>query len=464
MARLTQWRQAAIPLSFSALFSTPASSALISKHDTPRGAVHGQSRSRSSWTLPVVTHQACYSRAVMPIACSAVAPARACNVSSRRSCVESHHSRQSASRASGCRVVTCSLPSVSSPKTVTLVRHGQSTWNEEGRIQGSSDFSVLTRKGEAQAERTRQMLDGESFDVGFRSPLRRASRTAEVIWGARNGAALVDLWVLREIDLYSMQGLRKQEGKSKLGVQYAAWKAAPADFEIDGHFPVRELWERGAECWQEVLRGEGKDVLVVAHNAVIQAMTANALGLSPEYFRRLEQSNCGVTQFAFDTGGRVELLKLNQTDSPPVLGNLDDATKRGVFICTTSDEAGDTKNEATASQVAAVLRDVTVARALHDGHPASVALATEVCAAVGGDAPNAISSENIHDVLGDRTFTVFASASTIASFTARALGTDAGFASKLRLTRGGITVVEFQNQTTDARVACVNYAAHLGVS
>jgi probable phosphoglycerate mutase len=43
-------------------------------------------------------------------------------------------------------------------KRVTLVRHGQSTWNEEGRLQGSSDFSVLTPKGEAQAEITREML------------------------------------------------------------------------------------------------------------------------------------------------------------------------------------------------------------------------------------------------------------------------------------------------------------------
>jgi len=41
---------------------------------------------------------------------------------------------------------------------VTLVRHGQSTWNKEGRIQGSSDFSVLTDKGEGQAEITRKML------------------------------------------------------------------------------------------------------------------------------------------------------------------------------------------------------------------------------------------------------------------------------------------------------------------
>ena len=50
------------------------------------------------------------------------------------------------------------LPLVTAPLRVVLVRHGQSTWNASGRIQGSSDFAVLTPKGEAQADTTRQMV------------------------------------------------------------------------------------------------------------------------------------------------------------------------------------------------------------------------------------------------------------------------------------------------------------------
>ena len=391
----------------------------------------------------------------MSVARHTVAPARVSYVASRRKRFDESSSRQSAPRARGCRGAVCALPSVSTPKRVTLVRHGQSTWNEEGRIQGSSDFSVLTSKGEAQAETTRQMLEGESFDVGFRSPLKRASRTAEVIWGARE-PPLVDSWVLREIDLYSFQGLLKQKGKSKFGANYAAWKADPANFEIDGHFPVRELWERGAECWEEVLRAEGNDILVVAHNAVIQAMTANALGLPPEYFRRLEQSNCGLTAFAFAPGGAVELLKLNQTPAPPVRGK-DETAKRVVFVCASTE--GQTSDDNSAS-VADVLRDVTITRALHDGDAASAALATEVLTKLGGDAPSAISSDVVESVLGEGTSAVFASACTIASFVARELGTEAMFASKLHLTRGGITVMEFAGKSP-ARVACLNFSAHL---
>lgn len=59
------------------------------------------------------------------------------------------------------------------------------------------------------------------------------------------------------------------------------WQKDAANFEIDGHFPVRELWQRAASCWGDILRAEGRSVLVVAHNAVNQALVATAAGGIP---------------------------------------------------------------------------------------------------------------------------------------------------------------------------------------
>jgi probable phosphoglycerate mutase len=51
------------------------------------------------------------------------------------------------------------LPHIATQKRVTLVRHGQSTWNAESRVQGSSNFSVLTEKGVRQAKATAEMVN-----------------------------------------------------------------------------------------------------------------------------------------------------------------------------------------------------------------------------------------------------------------------------------------------------------------
>jgi 2-carboxy-D-arabinitol-1-phosphatase len=70
----------------------------------------------------------------------------------------------------------------------------------------------------------------------------------------------------------------KHEGKERYGVLYQQWQENAANFSIDGHYPVQELWGRAQNCWERILAHEGKSVLVVAHNAVNQALVATSLG------------------------------------------------------------------------------------------------------------------------------------------------------------------------------------------
>uniref|UniRef100_A0A2P2M686 2-carboxy-D-arabinitol-1-phosphatase n=1 Tax=Rhizophora mucronata TaxID=61149 RepID=A0A2P2M686_RHIMU len=229
-----------------------------------------------------------------------------------------------------------SFPSIKASKRVVMVRHGQSTWNAEGRIQGSSNFSVLTKKGEAQAETSRQMLIDDSFDVCFTSPLIRSKRTAEIIWGSRQEDMITEI-DLREIDLYSFQGLLKHEGKAKFGAAYRQWQVDAKNFNIDGHYPVRELWARAKHCWNKILAHESRSLLVVAHNAVNQALVATAIGLGTEYFRVLLQSNCGVSVLDFtpQVGGSpfICLNRLNQTPNSPFGSGGRKTSKRIILVC-----------------------------------------------------------------------------------------------------------------------------------
>lgn len=75
-----------------------------------------------------------------------------------------------------------------------------------------------------------------------------------------------------------IQGLLKHEGKAKFGTAYRQWQLDAANFNIDDHYPVRELWVRARSCWNKILAHESRSVLVVAHNAVNQALVATAIG------------------------------------------------------------------------------------------------------------------------------------------------------------------------------------------
>jgi 2-carboxy-D-arabinitol-1-phosphatase len=79
--------------------------------------------------------------------------------------------------------------------------------------------------------------------------------------------------------LYLQQGLLKHEGKAKYGSAYRQWQKDAANFNIDGHYPVRELWERARNCWTKILTHDSRSILVVAHNAVNQALVATAIGI-----------------------------------------------------------------------------------------------------------------------------------------------------------------------------------------
>ncbi|ESQ42220.1 hypothetical protein EUTSA_v10013362mg [Eutrema salsugineum] len=279
------------------------------------------------------------------------------------------------------------LASASTTKRVVLVRHGQSTWNEEGRIQGSSDFSVLTKKGENQADISRQMLIDDSFDVCFASPLKRSKKTAEIIWGNRETEMIFD-YDLREIDLYSFQGLLKKEGKAKFGEAFRQWQEDPANFNIDGHYPVRELWSRARSCWTGILAHESKSVLVVAHNAVNQALMATAIGLGAEYFRSLLQSNCGVSVLDFTTradGGspHVCLNRLNQTPKSPLAGGSSggrEASKQIILVChgqgdyeaSTNDQPMTMLGEIQSQKTAELLLDLRVTSIVCSSTTASI--------------------------------------------------------------------------------------------
>ncbi|KAL0363379.1 UNVERIFIED_CONTAM: putative 2-carboxy-D-arabinitol-1-phosphatase [Sesamum calycinum] len=201
---------------------------------------------------------------------------------------------------------------LSSPKKVTLVRHGLSSWNKEGRVQGSSNLSVLTEAGVGQAERCRAALADIHFDQCFSSPITRAKSTAEILWQGRE-QPLVYLDSLKEAHLYFLEGMRNVDARKKYPKEFTQWREDPCNFRINGIYPVRKLWETAREAWLEILFTPGENILVVTHKSILRALICTALGLGPERFRAIDINNGGLSVFSFNKRGEAMLKSLNMT-------------------------------------------------------------------------------------------------------------------------------------------------------
>jgi phosphoserine phosphatase len=209
---------------------------------------------------------------------------------------------------------------------VIILRHGQSSYNSQGRIQGRSDLSVLTDRGQADATLTGAAFKGLAFDAAYCSPLQRARHTATIILSSlgQQDCLQTDDRLL-EIDLPLWETMLNQEVREKYADQYQAWKECPhqlkmslpqADGSQQEFYPVLALYEQATAFWQGILpQHQGKTILIVAHNGINRALISTALGIPAHLYHSIQQSNCGVTvlNFSGGWGDNVQLESLNQT-------------------------------------------------------------------------------------------------------------------------------------------------------
>ena len=146
---------------------------------------------------------------------------------------------------------------------ISLVRHGQTDWNRDGRIQGRSDIP-LNATGRTQARETGRALRGRRFDGVYASPLARAFETAEIIAGELGIPAPVAVPGLEERSYGRAEGMTGPEIREAFGDN----RAAVPEWENDGSVLERVLGALSALAAHH----EGERILVVAHGGVIGAV------------------------------------------------------------------------------------------------------------------------------------------------------------------------------------------------
>jgi phosphoserine phosphatase len=203
---------------------------------------------------------------------------------------------------------------------VIILRHGQSSYNSQGRIQGRCNDSTLTDQGLADATTTGRALQGLNLDAVYCSPLQRASATAAtVVAQMTNAPAPVTDDRLQEVDLPPWEKMLFTEVAAQFPEEYRLWQVAPHQLvlTVDGreHRPIESLYQQATAFWQAILpQHEGQTILVVAHNGINRALLSTALGIPSTYYQSIQQSNCGVSVLNFSAGwgSAVQLESLNQ--------------------------------------------------------------------------------------------------------------------------------------------------------
>lgn len=154
---------------------------------------------------------------------------------------------------------------------ICLIRHGSTSWNEEGRIQGQTDIP-LSDLGRAQV-RSWRVPEGLGGAVCMTSPLVRARETAALM----GFVDAVEEARLAEMAWGSFEGRRLPQLRAELGQRMRNLEATGLDFRPPGGESPRHVVKRLADFLRDIA-ATGSDQVLVTHKGVLRASLVLALG------------------------------------------------------------------------------------------------------------------------------------------------------------------------------------------
>ena len=182
-----------------------------------------------------------------------------------------------------------------------IVRHGETEWNKEGRMQGRLN-SNLTPMGKKYATRLGERLKDTEFAHIISSPSGRALETVQLIKGNRDIPIMTDERIM-EMNLGSWQGLRHDDLKKKYPNEYEQFINKPDNHQIEGAESLTEMSNRATEFLTGLKKSrDNGNLLVVTHGRFISALYAVFKGVE------LKDIWAGPTV----QGTSLTIVKLNQ--------------------------------------------------------------------------------------------------------------------------------------------------------
>ena len=178
-----------------------------------------------------------------------------------------------------------------------LVRHGETNWNAERRIQGQSE-SNLNETGRQQAHELQSWAESAGFDAVYSSSSVRTVETAEIITGN------IDLPLqkrddLREIHLGPWEQLLWSDIEQSGTQEVINFREYPHLFNLEGAETFSELRERGINGLHQIAQQhhQGDKILVVSHGALLAAALSGLASVSlSRLWKNPSLPNCSVSE------------------------------------------------------------------------------------------------------------------------------------------------------------------------
>ncbi len=186
-------------------------------------------------------------------------------------------------------------------ETIYLMRHGETLFNTQGRVQGVCD-SPLTENGRVQAEAAKNYFAGQDIQFGavYSSTQERATDTAKIVSGQEN---VQQLKGLKEMDF----GIFEAQPEMLLP-KFRPGAHSFEDLLVPfGGEDIRTVGQRVAQTIEEMVSEQAeKTVLAVSHGAAMWGFMLHHQIELPAGFRF---SNCAICQLEYD-GEQIRLVKV----------------------------------------------------------------------------------------------------------------------------------------------------------
>lgn len=184
---------------------------------------------------------------------------------------------------------------------ICLVRHGETEWNMERRIQGQIDIA-LNPTGVDQAVAAGLWLRNAGIVALYSSDLKRAWATAQAI-GAALGLSPVAVPEMRERRYGIFEGLTYDEARACFPEGYAAFARRDADYSFDCGESLRQMAARVTGKLEEIAAAHSRqNVAVVLHGGVLDIVNHFVRGNPLEMPRDFLIPNAGISWIATVNG------------------------------------------------------------------------------------------------------------------------------------------------------------------